>query len=116
MNNKTYNDGIINVYKEKNNLATTNFNEKKNTKTLDDMELVIPLAFKEMSKRQQDFDFANTLGHSLTMKVKTRLVDDVKNSHKVIYAGSIYDIIYLDADRINKELYIYMEEVRPINA
>lgn len=116
MNNKTYNNGIIEVYKEKKNLATTNFNEKKNTKTLDDMELVISLAFKEMSKRQQDFEFANTLGHSLTMKVKTRLVDDVKNSHKVIYAGSIYDIIYLDADKINKELYIYMEEVRPINA
>lgn len=116
MNNKTYNNGIIKVYKEKNNLASTNFNEKKNTKTLDDMEFIISLAFKEMSKRQQDFEFANTLGHSLSMKVKTRLVDVVKNSHKVIYAGSIYDIIYLDADRINNELYIYMEEVRPLNA
>lgn len=116
MNIKVYNDGIIDVYQEKNNLTTTNFNEKKNVKTLDDMEKVITLAFKEVSKRQQDFEFANTLGHSLSMKVKTRLVDDVKNSHKVIYAGSIYDIIYLDADRINKELYIYMEEVRPLNA
>lgn len=116
MNNKTYNDGIIDVYQEKDNLTTTNFNEKKNVKTLDDMEKIITLSFKEMSKRQQDFEFANTLGHSLTMKVKTRLVDDVKNSHKVIYAGSIYDIIYLDTDRINKELYIYMEEVRPLNA
>lgn len=116
MDNKTYNDGIIRVYKEKDNLEATNFNEKKNTRTLKDMEHIITLAFKEMSKRQQDFEFANTLGHSLSMKVKTRLVDNVKNSHKIAYEGSIYDIIYLDDDRKNKELYIYMEEVRPLNA
>lgn len=112
--NKTYNDGIIKIYEENNNLTTTNFNEKKNIKKEDDMKFIVPLAFKEMSKRQQDIDFAETLGRSLSMKIKTRLIDVVKSSHKAIYAGSIYDIIYLDPDRQNKELYIYMEEVRTI--
>ena len=116
MNNKTYNDGIIKVYKENDNLEKTNFNEKKNVKKISDMEFIITLAFKEMSKRQQDIEFANTLGHSLSMKVKTRLVDKVKSSHKVVYEGFIYDIIYIDIDKENKELYLYMEEVQPINA
>ena len=46
----------------------------------------------------------------LTIKIKTRLVSGIKNSDKVVIDGVLYDIIYTDEDRVNKEIYFYLEE------
>ena len=107
-----YNDGFIRVYEE--NIVKTNFGAKQNSKSIDNLTLVVKLAYTECSKRQQDLEFAESMSKSLNLKVKTRLYEKVKNNHKVVIQNTLYDIIYLDYDRKNREMYVYLEEVREL--
>ena len=107
-----YNDGYIRVYKEKN--KESDFGARKNIKTFDDLEFIVKLAYKECSKRQQDLEFAEANSRTLTLKVKTRLYDKAKNNHKVVINNTLYDIIYNDYDRGNREMYLYLEQMREL--
>lgn len=109
---KSYNDGVISIYKAIN--SSNSFSAKINEKTMDDFEPIIDLFFKEESKRQQDISFANSLDKSLTFKIKTPYTKLVKINHKAIYNGMLYDIFFIDSSKDKKELYLYMEEVRKI--
>ena len=42
------------------------------------------------------------------------LVESVKAWEKVIIGSMLYDVIYADFDRANKEMYLYLEEVREL--
>lgn len=110
MKKKIYNDGYIRVYKE--NPINTGFNAKKNINSLDNLELIVKLAYEECSKREQDLDFAESSGRSLNIKLKTPLFKNIENSYKVTIEKTLYDIIYTDVDRKNMELYFYLEEVK----
>ena len=68
-----YNDGYIRVYKERN--KESDFGARKNIKTFDDLEFIVKLAYKECSKRQQDFDFAESRNRTLNIKIKTNSQD-----------------------------------------
>ena len=107
-----YLDGFLTVYRPNDNKTT--FGAKKNVLSVDDMELLYKLAYTQSYKRQQDLEFAESNGRDLSLKVKTRLVSGVRNSDKVIINNTLYDIVYADEDRINHELYLYLEEVRTI--
>lgn len=104
-----YNDGYIRVYKEI--PIQTDFGAKKNIKTIDNLEFIVKLAYEECSKRQQDLDFAESSSRSLNLKVKTRRYKNIENNYKVIIENTLYDIIYIDEDKKNRELYFYLEEV-----
>ena len=104
----SYNDGVVGVYSEKSTL-TTDFNAKTNAKTINDYKYIDDLCFKEQSKRQEDFLFAEAMGKKLTWKIKTPLVDWLESNHKIIYEGYAYNIINIDPDRANKDSYIYLE-------
>ena len=107
-----YNDGVISIYRAKE--RRTDFSAKKNVSVLDDMDFVVKLAFEESSKREQDLDFAEQQGFSLTLKIKTRLVKCVDNKCKAVIDGYLYDIQYIDKTR--EEMWIYMEEVKKIDS
>lgn len=107
-----YLDGFVSVYRPNDNRS--NFGAKKNIKALSDMELLYKLAYQQTSKRLQDIDFAESSGHDLSLKIKTRLVSGINNSDKLVLNNVLYDIIYVDEDRFNRELYLYLEEVGPI--
>lgn len=108
-----YNDGFIKVYEEEQ--AKTSFGAKKNTKDTSNLNLIVKLAYYECYKRIQDFEFAQANSRTLTLKVKTRLYDKVKSEHKVIINNVLYDIINVDYDRVNREMYLYLEYVREVN-
>lgn len=110
----SYNDGVIGVYREKDTLFNTDFNAKTNARTLNDYEHIIDLCFSEENKRQEDFLFANSMGKSLTMKVKTPLVNGIETNYKVILNNFVYDIINIDPDIKNQDLYIYLEGGREL--
>lgn len=110
----SFNDGIIGIYKESDSLINTDFNAKTNARAISDYEHIMDLWYSEQSKRQEDFLFAEAMGKKLTWKIKTPLVEGVDVSHKVIHDGVAYDIINLDPDRANKELYIYLERGRKL--
>lgn len=105
-----FNDGVVNVYREKE--RSTSFNAKVNAKGIDDLDFVCKLDYEQMSKREQDIEFANQSGHSLSMKIRTRYVGMVDNKCKVIIDSTLYDVY--DIDKTRTELYLYLEEARKI--
>lgn len=106
-----YNDGIVHIYREKE--RRTDFNAKQNVSTLDNMDFIVKLAFEEAAKREQDLEFANQNGFSLTMKIKTRLVKNVDNKCKAVIDGYLYDVSYIDKTRT--EMWLYLEGVKPLD-
>ena len=115
MNSKipTYLDGFLTVYRPDMS-NKSHFGAKKNITDIDDMELIYKLAYAQSYKRLQDMEFAESNGRSLTLKVKVRLINGIRNSDKVVINNILYDIMYLDEDRYTKELYLYLEEVRSL--
>ena len=109
----SFNDGIVGVYSEKTTLIN-DFNAKTNAKTLDDYDFIMNLYFSEQTKRQEDFLFAEAMGKKLTWKIKTPFVKGVETNHKIIYENVAYDIINIDLDKRNQELYIYLERGREL--
>lgn len=110
----TYLDGFIMVYRPIEDVNKTNFGAKKNIKDISNMELLYKLAYSQASKRLQDLEFAESRGRDLSLKIKTRLVDGISNNDKVVLNGVMYDILEIDEDRFNRELYFYLEEANRI--
>ena len=113
MKKSNFNDGYIRICKEI--PQKTDFGAKKNIKDMDNLSFIVKLAFQECSKREQDLQFAESSDRTLNLKVKTRLFKGVTSEHKVILNGVLYDIIYIDEDRVNREMYFYLERVKVIN-
>lgn len=106
-----YNDGIVCLYREKE--RRTDFSAKRNVSTVDDMDFIVKLAFEESAKREQDMEFAEQQGFSLTMKVKTRLFKDVDNKCKAVIDGFLYDVSYIDKTR--SEMFLFLEGVKSLD-
>lgn len=104
--------GIAYIYRETE--SKTDFNAKKNIKSLKDLAFVLKLAYDEKSVRQQDAVFAEQSGCTLSLKIVVPLVDGIDNTCKVVINRHLYDIWHLDRDRINGEIHLYLEGVREI--
>lgn len=102
-----FSDGIVQVFRQKD--RKTDFNARRNVKTLDDMEFIVKLAFAEASKRQQDLEFAEQSGFQLAMKVRTRYVPTVESKMKAVIDDYLYDISYID--KSGTEMFLYLESV-----
>lgn len=106
-----YNDGVIFVYRP--NIKRTDFGAKQNVSVLDDMMFVAKLDFEESSRREQDMDFAEQNGCTLSLKVHTRNVSDIDNKCKVVINNYLYDIWYVD--KTKTDMYLYLEGVKPFD-
>lgn len=107
-----YNDGVVSIYREKE--RRTNFAAKQNVSTLDDMDFIVKLDFEESTKREQDLDFAEQMGFSLTAKIRTRYVNGVDNKCKAVIDGYLYDVSYIDKSRT--EMWLFLEGVKAIDS
>lgn len=105
-----YNDGVVSVYREK--VRRSNFAAKENVSVLDDMDFIAKLDYEESSKREQDLEFANQNGFSLTLKIRTRYLAGIDNKCKAVINGYLYDISYVDKNRT--EMWLYMEGVKQL--
>lgn len=106
----TYNDGVVFIYREAE--RKTDFGAKRNVHSLDNMGFIAKLDYAEQSRRQQDFEFAEQMGFSLTLKIKTRYLRGIDNKHKCVIGDRLYDIQYLDTTRT--EMFFYLQEVRTL--
>ena len=102
-----YNHGMVSIYREID--KRNNFSAKINPISIRDLYFVAKLAFSETSKRQQDLEYAEQQGFTLTLKIKTRFVKGVDNKCKAIIDGYLYDVSYVDATRT--ELFLYLQGV-----
>lgn len=105
-----YNDGVVSIYREKG--KRSNFGAKENVSVLDDMDFVAKLDYEEASKREQDLEFAEQQGFSLSLKIKTRYLKSVDNRCKAVIDGYLYDVSYVDKNRI--EQWLYLEGVKSL--
>lgn len=107
-----YNDGVVRIYREKERF--TDFSAKPNAFTKDDLEFVVQLDFEEMSRREQDLQFAEQNDFSLSLKIKTRYVKGIDKQMKAVVDGYLYDIAYTDKSKT--EWFLYLEGVKPIDS
>ena len=109
----TFNDGVLWVCEPES--ASSDFGAVKNTLKRSELVKIGKLNFKEMSKRDQDLDFAESQGRTLNMKVKCKLWSKVNTLHQILIGKVLYSIINLDEDRNSQEMYLYLEEVRKLS-
>lgn len=108
----TYNSGLVTIVEDES--QPTDFAAPLNTVSARDTKTIVKLAYDEKSKRDEDIQFAESKGRTLSMKIKTRLVKDVNTSHKAIIYNTLYSIIKLDHDTTKGEMYFYLEEERKL--
>lgn len=108
----SFNDGILEVYKKTSEYKS--FSDRKNPKSLVDFEYKKSLYFSLENIRKEDFLFASNRDRNLNIKLKTQLDYTVEVSDKIVIGNHLFDIVNLDPDNFNKELYFYLEEVRII--
>ena len=114
MNRKTQglNDGYIGIYTP--DREKTDFNAEISPKGINNMTYVMDMAYKGEYKRDQDYEFAEASGHSLSLKVRTLLYEKISKEHKVILNGTLYNILKIDYARSDRVMYLYLEEERKI--
>lgn len=108
----TYNDGIISIYRRKAEGLTAN----RNITSLTELDPVIALAYSEMSRRQQDMEFAEQRSYSLSLEVKTQrpvmAKGMVNTSCYAVIGKTLYNIQHLDTN--SREYFLYLEKVREL--
>lgn len=109
-NSPVFGDGVVTICREKD--RKTDFNARRNVTALSDMDQVVKLAFGESSKRQQDLEFAEQSGFSLSYKVRTRYYRGVDSKLKAVINGDLYDIRYVD--KSGCEMFLFLEYVKPL--
>lgn len=102
-----YNDGVVFLYREKK--RESSFSAKKNAVSLEHLDFIAKMAFAELSKREQDLEFAQQHSFSLDMKIKIRNIKGVDNKCKAVINGYLYDISYLDITKT--EIFLYLQGV-----
>ena len=110
----SYNDGVCEIYREKDSLLSTDFNIKRNARTLNDYNFVVESFYGVVTIREEDYNFAESMGKKITLKIRTPFILQIDSSYKIMIDSYMYDIIKVDADKRNKELYFYLEGGRKI--
>lgn len=110
---KTYNSGVLYVCKPSGQKSS--FAAVKNQDRSEYLEKVLKLNFDEKSRRDRDMEMAEAQDRYLTLKVRTRLRNEVNSTHKVLIDNTLYSIIYIDPDRKAGDMYLYLEEERKLD-
>ena len=107
-----YTDGVLWVCDE--HPDPGDFGAIRNARQQADLTRIVKLAYKQLSCRATDVSFAESIGRTLSLKVKTRLIESVTKTNVVTIGDTLYSIIHLDDDRAKREMYFYLEEVRKL--
>lgn len=108
----TYNDGVVYLYREI--TKRTDFAAKQNTSDYEDMKFIVKLCYEEVSKRQQDMEFAEQMDFSLSLKIKTPYLKGIESKFKAVINNYLYDIAYIDNDK--KDMWLYLEGIRGLSS
>lgn len=108
----TYNDGVLFVCE--NTAGRSDFSSAKNARSRKDLRRILKLDYKEMSRRDEDMDFAESHGRTLTLKVRCRYHPDVSTKLCVVIGDTLYSIFKTDHDTDWRNLYLFLEEERKL--
>ncbi|MYL50256.1 head-tail adaptor protein [Halobacillus litoralis] len=106
---EVFNDGFLHYGK------TTTQRDQSRRRTGETFLSEGKLAFKLMNAREEDYQMAGALGHSLDLKMKTHFPPGLrqmkKSGLKIKVNTILYDVIQVDWDASKKYLYFYLQEV-----
>ena len=105
-----FNEGVVKIYRD--NTTNSSFGAKKNSTKLSDMEYLGKLDYYQQTCRQEDLEYCEQLGFSLSLKIKTHLKKDVKIKHKAVINNTLYTINFINHSK--KAMYLYLERVREL--
>lgn len=108
-----FNDGIVFIYNAKKNKSS--FNASINPKSKEDLDFVVKLCFQELSKREEDVQFAENRNRELNLKIKCRGYQGLNINQKAVVDNVLYSIINIDYNRDKSVVYLYLEEERKLN-
>ena len=108
----TYNDGVL--YVCENVAGQSGFSSTRNARSRGDLRTLLKLDYKEMSRRDEDMDFAESHGRTLTMKVRCRYHPDVTTRLCVVIGDVLYSIFKTDHDAGWRNLFLFLEEERKL--
>ncbi len=110
---KVFNDGVLQLCRQVD--RKTDFAARRNPKSTDDLEPIATMAFRQVSCRAEDAEFAASMGFSLARKVCIRSIGGRLDSKCLATIGdTLYAISYMD--RTMEEDYLYLTEVRDLGA
>ncbi|MCM1115681.1 MAG: hypothetical protein NC397_09315 [Clostridium sp.] len=115
MNNrrrKPKNSGIARFYVQNN--SNPGFRAKINAKSLDDLKFIKSQFYSIETIRQEDIAFAEAITHTVSMKIRINIDETISPSYKAVVGNTLYDILKIDHDYYNRDSYIYLEEVVPL--
>lgn len=105
-----YNDGVVSIFKSKKHKSS--FGSEINDNSLDDMDFVVKLDFEELSKREEDIEFAEMRNCELSMKIRCVACNSIDTSQKALIGNVLYSIFKIDFDKSKHNVFIYLAEER----
>lgn len=108
-----FNDGVVYIYNAKKNKSS--FNAVINPKSKEDLDFVVKLCYQELSKREEDVQFAESRNRELNLKIKCRGYKGLSINQKAVIDNVLYSVINIDYNRDKSVVYIYLEEERRLN-
>ena len=109
---KAYNDGVLFICDPPEKCSS--FGAVQNAAKAEDLKKIVKLSYQEMSKRDQDIAFAQSRDRQLSMKVKAVEHKEAGAEKNVLIRNVLYSVIYIDHDRKNHEMYLYLQEERKL--
>lgn len=102
----TFNEGIAIFKKEKKSKIDLNSDKKK--QEYDEMGKI---RFDVVSKRQQDTEFIESKGRTLSMKIKIPINPIVTKELTVFIKKDCFSIVETDEDKKKNRMFLYLEKV-----
>lgn len=108
-----YRDGYVRFVQQTGSNVSS-FGAKKNTRSEDDVEAVVTLAYDKMTHRQRDVEFAYDMDKSLDLKIRCPYHAAVTTKLQAIIGDVLYDLYEVNPDSNNMQMFIYMQENRKL--
>lgn len=109
-NQSNYRDGVALVYEQIE--IQSDFSARKNVADLQDLKCKGEVAFRNSYIRQQDIQFMGNKADNVERKIVIRNCPLVQIGNKLGIDHKIYDVIRVDPDLQEQELYLYLELYR----
>ena len=101
----TYNDGVVSLMEA----TPERLTEGLDFSTTTGLSERVRMAFRLMSRREQDVALADSQGFELSLKVRVRRTSLVDPSLTACIEGRVYEISYIDRDTTDS--YLYLTEI-----
>ena len=99
------NDGYAGFYSPKE--QKTDFSALVSPKKMEDLDYFVDMAYQEQYKRDQDYEFADSIGHELSLKIRTLSYDQITKEQKVVIEDTIYNILKIDHSREDRDVSVF---------